>query len=206
MAINLGGNTGMNNPAAGQMDILNLQKNDVLDLTKREPGLTKVTLGAGWDVAQSGQDFDLDISALLLDQNGKVTSALNQVVFFNNPSVPGVMSTGDNRTGAGDGDDEQILIDLTQVSPLMHRIVFVVTIHEAMQRRQTFGMVQNSYVRLLNTAQGEREICRFSLKEDGAAATAIIFAELQRQGSEWQFKAVGEGKTADLNGVLRLYM
>ena len=183
---------------------LNLQKNDVLDLTKRNPGLTAVKLGAGWDVAQNGQDFDLDIAAFLLDANNKFNTISN-VIFFNNKNGQGISLRGDNRTGAGDGDDEVIDLNLAQISPEIMKVVFVVTISMAMEKRQTFGMVNNSYVRLLDSANGDKELCRFNLKEDGSTATSMVFAELIRDRGEWQFKAVGEGKVADLNGVLALY-
>lgn len=207
MAINLGGNFGGNQntsaPAGGGM-VLNLQKNDILDLTKRNPGLKNVILGAGWDTSNTGQDFDLDIAAFLLDANNRFNDVSN-VIFFNNKQGQGITLGGDNRTGAGDGDDEVINIQLDSVNPSIQKIVFVVTIHNAQAKRQTFGMVNNSYVRLLDLDQNRKEICRFNLKENGSTATSIIFAELYRTGSEWQFKAVGEGKIADLNGILGLY-
>jgi tellurium resistance protein TerD len=194
MGINLGGNA----------PILNLQKNDILDLTKRNPGLKSVTLGAGWDISYAGVDFDIDIAAFMLDANNKFNTVSN-VIFFNNKQGQGIALSGDNRTGAGEGDDETINIELDKISPEIQKIVFVVTIHEAQSRRQTFGMVNNSYVRLLDSANNDRELCRFNLKADGSTATSVIFAELYRDLGEWQFKAVGEGKIADLNGVLALY-
>ena len=194
MGINLGGNA----------PILNLQKNDILDLTKRNPGLKSVTLGAGWDISYGGVDFDIDIAAFMLDANNKFNTVSN-VIFFNNKQGQGITLSGDNRTGAGEGDDETIHIELDKISPEIQKIVFVVTIHEAQSRRQTFGMVNNSYVRLLDRANNDRELCRFNLKADGSTATSVIFAELYRDLGEWQFKAVGEGKIADLNGVLALY-
>ena len=198
---NLAGNTNNNAPTGG---ILNLNKNDVLDLTKRNPGLKKVMLGAGWDTSNSGSDFDLDIAAFLLDANNKFNTVSN-VIFFNNKAGRGITLGGDNRTGAGEGDDETINIELDNIDPSIVKIVFVVTIHEAMAKRQTFGMINNSYVRLVDLEQNGKELCRFNLKENGSTATSVIFAELYRNGAEWQFKAVGEGKIADLNGVLDLY-
>ena len=197
MGINLGTNNNINP--------LNLKKNDVLDLTKKNPGLDKVILGAGWDVATMGQDFDIDISAFLVGSNNKVNQIPQDVIFFNNKFGDGIYLEGDNRTGAGEGDDERIQIDLSQIRSDIQRIVFIVTIHEAQSRRQTFGMVNNSYVRLLDTQNNDRELCRFNLKADGSTATSVLFAELYRDMGEWQFKAVGEGKIADLNGVLALY-
>ena len=198
---NLNGNSSISNQSAG---ILNLNKNDILDLTKRNPGLKKVSLGAGWDIANNGLDYDLDIAAFLLDSNNKFNTVSN-IIFFNNKESQGISLAGDNRTGSGEGDDEVININLEEINPNIAKIVFVVTIHEAQAKRQTFGMVENSYVRLVDLENNKREICRFNLKENGSTATSVIFAELNRKGSEWQFKAIGEGKIADLNGVLALY-
>ena len=198
MGINLGTNNNINP--------LNLKKNDVLDLTKKNPGLDKVILGAGWDVATVGQDFDIDISAFLVGNNNKVNQIPQDVIFFNNKFGDGIYLEGDNRTGAGEGDDERIQIDLSQIRSDIKRIVFIVTIHEAQARRQTFGMVNNSYVRLLDAKNNERELCRFNLKEDGSTVTSVLFAELYKDGYEWYFKAIGDGKIADLNGMLGLYM
>lgn len=188
------------------VNALNLKKNDVLNLTKKNPGLKKVILGAGWDVASIGQDFDLDIAAFLLNTNGKVQNIPDDVIFFNNMQGQGIYLEGDNRTGVGDGDDERIRLDLESISSHVQKIVFVVTIHEAQAKRQTFGMVENSYVRILDEERNEKEICRFNLKENGSTVTSVIFAELYKVSGEWQFKAIGEGKIADLNGILGLYM
>ena len=204
MAINLG--SMMGNRSGEVVNALNLQKNQILDLTKKNPGLEKVILGAGWDIAKNGYDFDLDIAAFLLNSNGKVQNIPQDVIFFNNMEAPGIVLEGDNRTGAGDGDDERITIDLSQIRSDIAKIVFVTTIHEAQAKRQTFGMVENSYVRLLDEENNEREICRFNLKENGSTVTSVIFSELYKQNGEWQFKAIGEGKIADLNGILGIYM
>lgn len=199
---NLNGNSSISNQSAG---ILNLNKNDILDLTKKNPGLKKVRLGAGWDIANNGLDYDLDIAAFLLDSNNKFNTVSN-IIFFNNKESQGISLAGDNRTGAGEGDDERIRIDLESIPAHVQKIVFVVTIHEAQAKRQTFGMVENSYVRLLDEENNEREICRFNLKENGSTVTSVIFSELYKQNGEWQFKAIGEGKIADLNGILGIYM
>ena len=203
MGINLGGNFGMSNNDS--IPVLNLQKNDILDLTKKNPGLKKVILGAGWDISRNGADFDLDIAAFLLDSNNKFNTVSN-VIFFNNPNGQGITLGGDNRTGAGDGDDERILIDLQAIDSNIAKIAFVVTIHNAQAKRQTFGMIDNSYVRLLDAENNEKELCRFNLKENGSTVTSVIFSELYKQNGEWQFKAIGEGKIADLNGILGIYM
>lgn len=208
MGINLGAmmnNINMGASNGNNVNALNLKKNDILNLAKKNPGLKKVILGAGWDVASGGQDFDLDIAAFLLNANGKVQNIPDDVIFFNNMQGQGIYLEGDNRTGAGEGDDEVININLEEINPNIAKIVFVVTIHEAQAKRQTFGMVENSYVRLLDEENNEREICRFNLKENGSTVTSVIFSELYKQNGEWQFKAIGEGKIADLNGVLALY-
>ena len=196
MAINFGFNSNNNN----NVNALNLQKNDILDLTKKNPGLKRVILGAGWDVATMGQDFDL------LNNNNKVARIPDDVIFFNNMEGQGIRLEGDNRTGAGEGDDERIQIDLSMIRNDIAKIIFVVTIHNAQLKRQTFGMVENSYLRLLDAENDEKEVCRFNLKENGSTVTSVIFAELYRDGNEWRFKAIGDGKIADLNGILSLYI
>ena len=209
MGINLGAmmnNINMGASNGNNVNALNLKKNDILNLAKKNPGLKKVILGAGWDVASGGQDFDLDIAAFLLNANGKVQNIPDDVIFFNNMQGQGIYLEGDNRTGAGEGDDERIRIDLESIPAHVQKIVFVVTIHEAQAKRQTLGMVENSYVRLLDEENKEREICRFNLKENGSTVTSVIFSELYKQNGEWQFKAIGEGKIADLNGILGIYM
>ena len=165
---NLNGNTNNTNQTSSM--ILNLNKNDILDLTKKNPGLRNVKLGAGWDISTNGSDFDLDIAAFLLDRNNKFNDVSN-VIFFNNKQGQGIALGGDNRTGAGDGDDETIEINLQNINPSIEKIVFVVTIHNAMQKRQTFGMINNSYVRLVDLDQNGKELCRFNLKENGSTAT-----------------------------------
>lgn len=202
MAINLGSGFSNNN----QSGALNLKKNDILNLTKKEPGLEKVVLGAGWDISLNGSTFDLDISAFLLGQNGKVNNVNEDVIYFNNMNSQGIKLCGDNRTGVGEGDDERIEIDLRQIKESVSKIIFVVTIFEAREKRQTFGMIDNSYIRLLDEKNGEKEICRFNLKENGSTATVVVFAELFKENNEWHFKALGDGKIADLNGILSLYM
>jgi len=187
------------------VNILNLQKNDILDLTKKNPGVKKVNFCAGWDISTSGADFDLDIGAYLLNANGKISGG-NDVVFYNHMEAPGIKLLGDNRTGAGDGDDETISLDLSKISPNITKIVFAITIFDAVRRQQSFGMVNNSYVRLLDMEHGEKELCRYPLKENFSTETAVIVAELIRDGSEWQFHAIGDGKRADFNGLAGLYM
>ena len=202
MAINLGSGFSNNN----QSGALNLKKNDILNLTKKEPGLEKVVLGAGWDISLNGSTFDLDISAFLLGQNGKVNNVNEDVIYFNNMNSQGIKLCGDNRTGVGEGDDERIEIDLRQIKESVSKIILMVTRFEAREKRQNIGMIDNSYIRLLDEKNGEKEICRFNLKENGSTATAVVFAELFKENNEWHFKALGDGKIADLNGILSLYM
>lgn len=182
---------------------LDLNKGNVLDLAKASPGLSKVTLGAGWDVSGNGVDFDLDISVFLLNSANKITSGAD-VVFYNNKTSQGVTLSGDNRTGAGDGDDETITIDLNAVPASVTKIVAAVTIDQAVARRQTFGMVNNSYIRLVNS-DTNAELARFTLKDDYSIDTAVLFAELVRVDGTWNFHTLGEGKQADLNGIAAMF-
>lgn len=187
--------------------ILNLKKNDILDLTKVSKKLHNVILGAGWDVASKGPSFDLDIAAFLLHEDNQVKDPSREVVFFNQMKQQGIRLEGDNLTGEGEGDDERIDIDLKAIDPEIKKIVFIVTIFKAEEKRQTFGMINNSYVRLLDADDNEKELCRFSLKEEASSATAVIFAELSRiRKDDWEFKALGEGKVGDLNDIITLYM
>ena len=183
---------------------LDLNKGAVLDLEKSSPGLKKVMVGASWDTAQAGEDFDLDISALLIHAGGKIATA-DDIIYFNHMEASGVKLNKDNRTGAGDGDDETIDIDLDAIPQSITGIVFVVNIFEAQERRQTFGMVNNSGIRLVDK-EADKEICRFSLKDDYASSTGIVFAKLVRENGAWKFEAVGEGKVVrDLNGFVEMF-
>lgn len=187
--------------------VLNLSKGGVLDLTKAAPSLKKVILGCGWDVVTNGPAADLDLSAILVPSGVPITATnvLEHVVFFGNPRVQGAYSTGDNRTGVGEGDDEQIIVDLSQIASNIDKIVFVVTIFEAQQKRQTFGMVKNAFARLVNQETDE-EVCRYTLTNDYSSDTAIQFCSLNRKNGGWEFEALGKGAIADLNGILNQYM
>ncbi|PKK12382.1 TerD family protein [Thermomonospora sp. CIF 1] len=185
---------------------VSLSKGGNVSLSKQAPGLTAVTVGLGWDVrTTTGADFDLDASALLVDASGKVLSD-QHFVFFNNLRSPegSVEHTGDNLTGEGEGDDEQIKVDLTAVPPEAARIVFPVSIYDADSRGQTFGQVRNAFIRVVNQADGT-EIARYDLTEDASTETAMIFGELYRHGSEWKFRAVGQGYASGLAGIARDY-
>lgn len=174
---------------------VSLQKGQKVDLTKSNPGLTKVLVGLGWDVNKydGGHDFDLDSAAFLLGENGKVTSE-SDFVFYNNTTggQGSVVHLGDNRTGAGEGDDEQIIVDLSKVPANITKIDFTVTIHEAEARKQNFGQVSNAFIRVVNEATGE-ELIRYDLGEDFSIETAVIVGELYRHGGEWKFNAIGSG-------------
>ncbi len=193
-------------PVVAPGAILDLSKNTVLDITKRTPSLRRLQLAAGWDVSRAGAAIDIDLSVFLLNSAGKVVNVGTDVVFFNQKTTSGVSLRGDNLTGEGEGDDEIVDVDLSAVAPGVEEVVFAVNIHDAEAKRQTFGMVVNSYVRLLNTDKNDEEMCRFILKDDYSSSTAVVFAKLKRNGSEWEFITIGEGKQADLNGLLALYM
>ncbi|MFN8575930.1 MAG: TerD family protein [Candidatus Sericytochromatia bacterium] len=182
---------------------INLSKGQKISLEKEAPGLTNVIVGLGWDTkkADTGSDFDLDASVLLLNANGKLVSD-KHLIFYNNTKSPdgSVEHTGDNRTGAGDGDDEQIKVNLSAVSPDVAKIVFVVTIHDAEARKQNFGQVSNSFVRLLD--QTGKEIAKYDLGEDYSTETAMLMAELYRHNNDWKMTALGSGYAGGLAAVI----
>ncbi len=172
-----------------------LQKGQKVSITKGNPGLSNVVVGLGWDVNQydTGASFDLDAEAFLLTETGRVSRS-EDFIFFGNVTHPSgsVQHLGDNTTGAGDGDDEQIKVDLNRVPENIQRISFAVTIYEAEERRQNFGQVRNAFIRIYNEATGE-EILRYDLGEDFSIETAAIFGELYKNNGEWKFNAIGCG-------------
>ena len=173
---------------------ISLNKGGNLSLSKTDPSLNQVLIGLGWDArATDGVDFDLDASAFLLAANDKVR-AETDFIFYNQTRSPegSVEHTGDNRTGAGDGDDEAVKIDLAKVPAEVQKIAITVTIHDAESRGQNFGQVQNAFIRVVND-QTNVEIVRFDLNEDYSTETAMIFGELYRHNGEWKFRAVGQG-------------
>ena len=174
---------------------ISLQKGQKVSLTKNNPGLSKVVVGLGWDVNafDTGGDFDLDAAAFLLTDTGRVSKS-EDFVFYGNLSHPSgsVQHMGDNLTGAGDGDDEQIRVELSKVPENITKIAFTVTIYEAEQRRQNFGQVNNAFIRIYNEVTGE-EMLRYDLGEDFSIETAAVFGELYNNGSEWKFNAIGSG-------------
>ena len=185
---------------------VSLNKGGNVSLSKEAPGLTKVLIGLGWDArATDGGDFDLDASAFVLNASGKVRSDTDFIFYNNMKTADGsIEHTGDNKTGAGDGDDEAVKIDLSKVPADVQRIAVCVTIHEAETRRQNFGMVSNAFVRVVNS-DGNKEIARYDLAEDASTETAMIFAEIYRNGAEWKFKAIGQGFAGGLGPLAKNY-
>jgi tellurium resistance protein TerD len=183
---------------------ISLNKGGNLSLSKEAPGLTKILVGLGWDTRSTdGQAFDLDASAFLLGPGDKVRGDTD-FIFYNQLKSPegSVEHTGDNTTGEGEGDDEVIKVDLSKVPPEIQKISVAVTIHDAEARRQNFGMVTNAFVRIVNDSNGS-EITRYDLSEDASTETAMIFAELYRNGAEWKFRAVGQGYNGGLGPLAR---
>lgn len=174
---------------------VSLQKGQKVSLTKGNPGLKNVIVGLGWDVNafDTGGSFDLDAAAFLLSDSGKVAGSDDFVFYGNLRHTSGsVQHMGDNTTGAGDGDDEQIKIDLSLVPANISKIAFSATIYEAEARHQNFGQVTNAYIRIYNEANGE-EMLRYDLGEDFSIETAVVFGELYKNGDEWKFNAIGSG-------------
>lgn len=181
---------------------ISLSKGGNVNLSKEAPGLTKISVGLGWDVRSTdGAAFDLDASVFLLNSGGKVR-ADSDFIFYNNKvsSDGSIAHQGDNLTGAGDGDDEVVKIDLSKVSPDIDKVVFAVTIHDAQNRNQNFGQVSKASIRVVNDGNGS-EVARYDLSEDASTVTAMIFGELYRSGSEWKFKAVGQGFNQGLGAL-----
>ena len=178
---------------------ISLQKGGNLSLSKTDPGLREVLVGLGWAArASDGADFDLDASLFMVRENGKVRGD-HDFIFYNQltSTCGSVEHTGDNKTGAGEGDDEALKIRLADVPGDIARLVIAVTIHEAEQRRQNFGMVQDAFVRIVNL-ETNAEIVRFDLSEDYSTETAMIFAEIYRYNGDWKFRAVGQGYAGGL--------
>ncbi|MFO1373423.1 MAG: TerD family protein [Agitococcus sp.] len=185
---------------------LSLQKGGNLSLSKAALNLTHILIGLGWDVRTTdGAAFDLDASLFMLGENGKVRSDADFIFYNQAKSTCGsVEHTGDNRTGAGDGDDESIKVNLTGVPANVSRLVVTVTIHEADSRRQSFGQVGGAFMRIVNAADSS-EIARFDLSEDYSTETAMIFGEVYRHGGEWKFKAVGQGYSGGLYAMCQQF-
>ena len=174
---------------------INLSKGQKVDLTKGNASLKHIMVGLGWDVNafDSGADFDLDASAFMCGANGKCPTE-KEFVFYGNLEHPSgaVKHQGDNLTGEGDGDDEQIFVDLKAIPESVDKIAFTVTIYEAQERRQNFGQVSNAYIRIVDEDTNQ-ELIRYDLGEDFSIETAIVVGELYRHNGEWKFNAIGSG-------------
>ncbi|MGI2327950.1 TerD family protein [Planococcus sp. YIM B11945] len=202
---------------------VNLVKGQKIDLTKGRSSLSSLMVGLGWDPVAAkksggflggllggggggGADVDCDASVILLDESGKLKSKENLIYFGNKQSKDGsVVHSGDNLTGAGEGDDETIQIDLKRISPNVHRLIFVVNIYNAKQKRQDFGMIQNAFIRLVDN-QSKEELVHYNLTENYSGKMSLILGEMYRQGSEWKFSAVGEGTIdPDIGSIANKY-
>lgn len=185
--------------------MISLFKGQKVDLTKGNPGLKKILVGLGWDTKKydGGYDFDLDAAAFLLGVNGKVPSD-DDFVFYNNllHSSGAVQHMGDNRTGIGDGDDEQVLVDLTKIPDNIDKIAFTVTIHGADEKKQNFGQVANSYIRIVDEVSG-KELIHYDLGEDFSVETALVVGELYKSAGEWKFNAIGSGFKGGLRALCK---
>ncbi|MCR9000951.1 TerD family protein [Rahnella perminowiae] len=185
---------------------VSLSKGGNVSLSKEAPTMKNMLVGLGWDARSTdGQDFDLDASAFLLNSAGKVRGDTDFIFYNNLKSTEGsVLHTGDNRTGEGDGDDEAMKIKLDQIPADVDKIVFVVTIHDATTRRQSFGQVSGAFIRLVND-DNHQEVARYDLTEDASTETAMLFGELYRHNTEWKFRAVGQGYAGGLASVCAQY-
>lgn len=185
---------------------ISLQKGGNVNLSKEAPTMTTMTIGLGWDArATDGAAFDLDAVAFVLSATGKVRADSDFIFFNNKQNAEGsVVHGGDNRTGAGDGDDESIVIHLNKMPANVEKVAICVTIYDAESRKQNFGQVSRAYVRVLNDAN-QQEVARYDLSEDGSTEAAMIFGEVYRNGGDWKFKAVGQGFKGGLGPLAGSY-
>ncbi|MGR7001479.1 TerD family protein [Yinghuangia aomiensis] len=187
---------------------VSLSKGGNVSLTKEAAGgtLSAIVVGLGWDLrTTTGEDFDLDASAIVVNQTGRVASD-QHFVFFNNTATPdgNVQHTGDNKTGEGEGDDEQIKVNLAGLPEDIDKIVFPVSVYDAENRKQSFGQVRNAFIRIVNAADNT-ELARYDLSEDASTETAMLFGEIYRNGAEWKFRALGQGYASGLAGIAKDY-
>lgn len=185
---------------------VSLSKGGNVSLSKEAPGLTNIVIGLGWDTRSTdGSDFDLDASMFVLKEDNKVRNDSDFIFYNNKTGADGsVEHLGDNLTGEGEGDDEQIKVNLNGVPQDVANLAVGVTIHEAEGRSQNFGMVSNAFIRVINGADNS-EIARYDLSEDASTETAMVFGEVYRRGGEWKFKAVGQGFDGGLGPLARNY-
>lgn len=198
---------------------INLKKGQRIDLTKGDSTLNRVIVGLGWDPIESsngrgllsslfggaaGYEFDCDASVFMLDENGKINN-INDLIYFGNlrSKCGSIIHTGDNLTGEGEGDDEQIIVELSKIRNEIKRLLFVVNIYECIKRNQHFGMIRNAYIRLVND-NGKKELVRYNLTENYSGKTALLVGEIYRHNGEWKFAAIGEGTTdTGLNDICK---
>ncbi len=185
---------------------VSLSKGGNVSLSKEAPGLSKILIGLGWDVrATDGVDFDLDASVFMVNEAGRVRSDADFIFYNNLTSADGsVQHTGDNLTGEGEGDDESVKVTLPQVPMDVAKLVVSVTIHDAKARNQSFGQVDNAFIRVVNDENGS-EIARYDLGEDASTETALVFGEVYRHGNDWKFRAVGQGFAGGLGPLAQSY-
>ncbi|WP_040208532.1 TerD family protein [Neobacillus jeddahensis] len=200
---------------------INLQKGQRVDLTKGNPGLSKILVGLGWDPVQSGKgggllgglfgggggaNVDCDASVIMLGANDKLQSNKDVVYFGNLKSNDGsIQHSGDNLTGDGDGDDEQIMIDLSKVPSTIQKLVFVVNIYDCVKRKQHFGMIQNAFIRIVNPSNNQ-ELLHYNLSDNYSGLTCLVTGEIYRHGNDWKFAAIGSGtNAASLSEVVRSF-
>ncbi|MFU8787983.1 MAG: TerD family protein [Methylobacter sp.] len=185
---------------------VSLTKGGNISLSKTDPTLKNILVGLGWDVRPTdGADFDLDASAFMVKEDGKVRADSDFIFYNQTKSTCGsIEHTGDNRTGEGEGDDESIIVLLDKIPADIQRVVFTVTIHDADLRKQNFGQVSQAYVRVVNK-DSNTEVARYDLSEDASIETAMVFGEIYKHGSEWKFKAVGQGYAGGLAALARQY-
>jgi stress response protein SCP2 len=192
---------------------INLQKGQKIDLTKGNSGLSKLVVGLGWDAIKKGflgfggKDVDCDASAIMLDANGKLLDKKFVIYFGNLKSPDGSVShSGDNTTGAGDGDDETILVELARVPSEIAKIVFVVNIYDCINRKQDFGLIQNAYIRVIDGSNNQ-ELLKYNLSDNYAGKTSLLTGEIYRHGGDWKFGAIGEGThDVSLSEILKRYV
>lgn len=199
---------------------ISLVKGQKIDLSKGNSGLSNILVGLGWDAAQkkggligglfggaSSSNVDCDASVILLNSDGKMASNKNLIYYGNLRNANNsIIHKGDNLTGDGDGDDEQIMLDLKNIPSEIHKAIFVVNIYDCIKRKQDFGMIKNAFIRIAD-ASSNKELCKFNLSEDYAGKTSLIVGEIYRNNSEWKFGAIGEG-TADpsLKEIIKNYL
>lgn len=185
---------------------ISLSKGGNISLAKEAPGMSNVLVGLGWDPrATDGAEFDLDASVFMLNASGKARQD-SDFIFYGHPASPcgAVVHQGDNRTGEGEGDDEQVIVKLNDVPADVDKLAIVVTIHDADRRGQSFGQVGNAYIRIVDNDSGT-EVARYDLSEDASMETAMVFGELYRHDGSWKFKAVGQGYSGGLAAAAATY-